>query len=122
MVLASRFANKIDGRTIHSTMRLDWREGQDLRQVEKQLQNGNDIQVHLEKSNHLKYTMVCHLKANAIIVDEMSLVPFWLAPALINSFFENNTPFLFIGMGDKRQLKLVMSQHNLFHISFDQEF
>ncbi|GFQ68196.1 uncharacterized protein TNCT_730031 [Trichonephila clavata] len=122
MAPTARIACKIEGKTIHSTMRLDWREGSRLKQIERELQEENDIQICLEKSNELKNTMICNLKGNIIIVDEMSLIPFWLAHALIKFFFENNSPVLFIAMGDKRQLKPVMSQYNIFHVSFDQEF
>ncbi|GFY40140.1 uncharacterized protein TNIN_276531 [Trichonephila inaurata madagascariensis] len=79
MAPTARIACKIDGRTIHSTMRLDWREGSQLKQIERELQEENNVQTCLEK-------------------------------------------ILFIAMGDKRQLKPVMSQYNIFHVSFDKEF
>ncbi|GBN28162.1 hypothetical protein AVEN_222901-1 [Araneus ventricosus] len=123
MAYAARIANEIEGRTIHSTMQLDWKPGSVLSGIEKDLENEVDVAKCLERSAELKEVMHCLKKPSIVIVDEIGMIPFWLLYWIIRYFFDKKKPVLFIGMGDWHQLRPVKSAYNMFGVDcLDKEF
>ncbi|GBN43155.1 hypothetical protein AVEN_189521-1, partial [Araneus ventricosus] len=122
MAPTARIAEKIGGKTLHSTMKLAWGKGSELKKIESELESENDIKTCLEKSKSLLNCMNCTQFSNVVVMDEIGMVPFWMTYWIIKYFFNTNSRLLFIAMGDFRQLKPVKSQYNIFHVNFDDEF
>lgn len=125
MAFTARIANEIGGRTIHSTMKLDWRPGSLLNSIETALVSETDVDKCIQKSSELKREMCCYQKPSIVIVDEIGMIPFWMLYWIIRYFFDNRKkrPVLFIGMGDWHQLRPVKSEYNVFGVDcLDKEF
>lgn len=108
MAYAARIANKIGGRTIHSTLMLPWGRGSTLRDLEEV----DDLEAALEQSEKLLSDMICQRNPDVVVIDEVGMVPFFLTYRIIEFFARN--PVLVVLMGDSRQLKPVKSRYNLF--------
>ncbi|KAF8796695.1 hypothetical protein HNY73_001041 [Argiope bruennichi] len=122
MAPTALIANKINGRTIHSTMKLNWRRGSTLNKIETLLEEENDVEKCLKTSKPLGDEMCCNESEQIIVMDEIGMVPFWFTYWIIRYFFNAKHGTLFIAMGDSRQLKPVKSQFNIFNVDFDKEF
>ncbi|KAG8171585.1 hypothetical protein JTE90_007587, partial [Oedothorax gibbosus] len=117
MAYTARVAYKINGRTIHSAMQLDWREGSVLEGLFRELENESDPQKCIDKSQILLNEMKCTRNPEIVVIDEVGMVAHWLIYWIIRYFFQKSIPTLFIMMGDPNQLRPVKSEHNVFSVN-----
>lgn len=130
MAPTARLANKIGGRTIHSTMNLPWGPGSELYKLERTLRketenkeqrfDSNKVKTCFEKSDSLREELQCKEFPDVVVIDEVGMVPFWLLYRIVEHFFNKNNPILVIAMGDCRQLRPVTSEYNVFQVPFEQ--
>lgn len=69
MAFTARTAHAIKGRTVHSTVKLDWGPGSILKRLLKELEEEQDVQVCIEKSRLILDEFSCDVDPFIIIVD-----------------------------------------------------
>lgn len=119
MAFTARAANAIQGRTIHSTVQLNWYPKSVYNQLEKKLENVSDVNECIEESKDLLEEFhYIGAPPDIIVVDEISMINGWTMYWLIRYFMDRSEkPLLFIMMGDKNQLCPVRCTHNLFSVT-----
>lgn len=116
MAPTARVAQKINGRTIHSAMRLKWGPGSVLENLVKKLATQEDPEECMKQSAEILDEFRCGQVPDIIVIDEVGMVAFWLIEWIFQYFFQNPTPKLCIVMGDPNQLRPVKSIHNIFSV------
>lgn len=114
MAPTARVACKIKGSTIHSALKLDWKNGSVLHTLQKELESETDTEECLKKSAILLDTIDCRSRPEIVVIDEVGMVAFWLIEWIIEYFFRKPKPVFCVVMGDPNQLKPVRSLHNIF--------
>lgn len=118
MAFTARIAQNIGGKTLHSSLRLAWGPGTVLDQLEKKLENNDDLKECLDASSVLFDEFDCPESPRIVMIDEIAMIPYYLLYWVIRYFFDRTThPVLVIGMGDGHQLLPVKSSHNLFGLA-----
>lgn len=122
MSYTARSAQAIGGRTIHSTVYLNWSKGSICDDLENKLEEESDLVESIKKSRKILKEFNCELNPYIIVVDEVAMINGWLMYWLIRYFMDRTElPLLFICMGDPHQLNPVKSIHNLFSITFSEK-
>lgn len=119
MSYTARSAYAIGGRTIHSTVHLDWSPDSLYKRIEKELENEPDLNECIEKSRCIldEFNYIGP-QPDIVVVDEVSMINAWLMYWLVRFFMDRSRkPVLFIAMGDQHQLSPVRSPYNLFSIT-----
>lgn len=114
MAPTARVASSFDGQTLHSALRLKWKPGSVLHDLEKELAEEEDEDTCITKSNVLMNEFDCISEPQVVVIDEIGMVPFWLTYWIVQYFFQFEKPILFVVMGDPNQLRPVKSLHNIF--------
>lgn len=118
MAPTGRIAQKINGRTIHSALKLEWGPGSLLYDLETELSTNENREECLKISEALIRMMETKniQKYHIIAIDEIGMIPFWLTECIFKFFLRKNKNCLCVVMGDPHQLRPVTSTHNLFSI------
>ena len=119
MAYTARVACKMQGQTIHSAMKLNWSKGSVLDTLFKKLELETDPQACIRKSSSLLREFQCHARPQIVVIDEIGMVAHWLVYWIIQYFFQDSKPVLFVMMGDPNQLRPVKSEHNVFSVDMD---
>lgn len=129
MSYTARLALRIGGNTVHSKMDFRGERGRVLNEVWKKLEDMNDVEECLKISARLNKNMCCSESSDIIVIDEIGMLPFWLTYRICLYFRDRypmeqkrTRPVAVICMGDKGQLRPVMSQLSVFHVNFGQWF
>lgn len=121
MAPTARVAQKMNGFTIHSAMKLAWGPKSQLQKLEKELIEEQDKEVCLKKSAVLMNEFNCPYQPDIVVIDEVGMIAFWLLEWIFEYFFTRPNPILFIVMGDPNQLRPVKSLHNVFTAGVEAE-
>lgn len=121
MAPTARLAKKLNGKTIHSALNLNWTNGSVLDQISKSIEdfelNEDYIQNSLKTSNPIsQQELNCTTCPKIVVIDEVSMISFWLLYQIVMYFYKEFYPVLIITMGDERQLLPVKCDFNIFNI------
>lgn len=117
MSYTARSAQAIGGRTIHSTLHLNYRGP--CHNLEKSLENETDLVTAIKASQDIVREFSYDGDPSVVVIDEVSMINGWLIYWLIHYFMERTVkPLLFITIGDPHQLNPVKSAYNLFSYNY----
>lgn len=120
MSYTARSALAIGGRTIHSTVNLNYTGP--CHNLEKSLENEADLVTAIKKSKSILKEFKYEGDPSIVVIDEVSMINGWLIYWLIHFFMERTTkPLLFITIGDPHQLNPVKSVYNLFSFNYSKK-
>lgn len=118
MSYTARSAANIGGKTIHSTLNLDYTGL--VRDLKNRLAHEKNLVECIKASRGVLDEFTCHKYPYVIVIDEVSMVSGWLMYWILRFFMDRtDQPILFITLGDRHQLNPVECSHNLFSFRFD---
>lgn len=117
MSYTARSAVNIGGKTIHSTLDLNYKGL--VRDLKNKLANEHNLAESIKASREVLGEFTYHKYPYIIVIDEVSMVSGWLMYWILRYFMDRTTqPVLFITLGDRHQLNPVECSHNLFSFRF----